>query len=75
MTFFLFFFFVDQDDKNKPLLPTQQSRPFGPVDKAPAYGAGDRGFKSRNGLVFFFSFSFFFPGEKSLIWLGLGGVW
>ena len=26
--------------------------PYGPMDKAPAYGAGDSGFESRNGLFF-----------------------
>jgi hypothetical protein len=29
---------------------------YGPMDKAPAYGAGDSGFESRYGLFFFFSF-------------------
>ena len=28
--------------------------PYGPMDKAPAYGAGDSGFESRYGLVFVF---------------------
>ena len=28
-------------------------RPYGPMDKAPAYGAGDSGFESQYGLHFF----------------------
>ena len=28
--------------------------PYGPMDKAPAYGAGDSGFESRYGLLFCF---------------------
>lgn len=28
--------------------------PYGPMDKAPAYGAGDSGFESRYGLLFTF---------------------
>ncbi len=31
-------------------------RPYGPMDKAPAYGAGDSGFESQYGLVFFVFF-------------------
>lgn len=27
--------------------------PYGPMDKAPAYGAGDSGFESQYGLIFF----------------------
>ena len=34
--------------------------PCGPMDKAPAYGAGDSGFKSQQGLSFFIFFFFFF---------------
>ena len=30
-----------------------RSCPYGPMDKAPAYGAGDSGFESQYGLVFF----------------------
>jgi hypothetical protein len=33
--------------------------PYGPMDKAPAYGAGDSGFESQYGLSFFF----FLPGS------------
>ena len=29
--------------------------PYGPMDKAPAYGAGDSGFESQYGLTVFFS--------------------
>ena len=29
--------------------------PYGPMDKAPAYGAGDSGFESQYGLIFFVS--------------------
>jgi hypothetical protein len=34
--------------------------PYGPMDKAPAYGAGDSGFESRYGLTHSFSFNVFF---------------
>ena len=32
---------------------TSRSCPYGPMDKAPAYGAGDSGFESQYGLLFF----------------------
>ena len=30
-------------------------RPYGPMDKAPAYGAGDSGFESQYGLILLLS--------------------
>jgi hypothetical protein len=35
------------------LHPRIEQSPYGPMDKAPAYGAGDSGFESRYGLLFF----------------------
>ena len=32
----------------------QHGSPYGPMDKAPAYGAGDSGFESQYGLLFLF---------------------
>ena len=32
---------------------TSRSCPYGPMDKAPAYGAGDSGFESQYGLILF----------------------
>jgi hypothetical protein len=34
-------------------LQISMSSPYGPMDKAPAYGAGDSGFESQYGLIFF----------------------
>jgi hypothetical protein len=41
--FFVLFFFCR----------TFLASPYGPMDKAPAYGAGDSGFESQYGLMFF----------------------
>ena len=50
-TFFFFpFFFSSYYFSSSSLLPC--NRPYGPMDKAPAYGAGDSGFESRYGLFF-----------------------
>jgi hypothetical protein len=32
--------------------PDRMCSPYGPMDKAPAYGAGDSGFESQYGLIF-----------------------
>ena len=55
-----------------------KSCPYGPMDKAPAYGAGDSGFESRYGLSFFFFLLLWFssfPGLGSKHWVhrGAGG--
>ena len=38
--------------------------PYGPMDKAPAYGAGDSGFESQYGLLFL-GFFFFHLKKKA----------
>jgi hypothetical protein len=40
-------------NKTITLCHTLQVSPYGPMDKAPAYGAGDSGFESQYGLLFF----------------------
>jgi hypothetical protein len=42
--------------------------PYGPMDKAPAYGAGDSGFESQYGL-FVFVYALFVFGSEVVQWL------
>jgi hypothetical protein len=50
---FFSFFFLYRWTKFRRSITVNMSSPYGPMDKAPAYGAGDSGFESQYGLIFF----------------------